>query len=95
MQVEETTITPIAIGMMSQTDAIFTPAWEPAGTRCAVQVLCGGTFTVPCNLAILEKEVTGQGMIMDSAGADVKKEAETPAKIENLFSELVAGKRKK
>lgn len=81
--------------MKAQSDAIFTYAWEPSGTRCAVQVICGGTFIVQCNVAILEKEVQGQGMILDSVGGDAKKEAGTLAKVEKMFSELVAGKRKK
>lgn len=81
--------------MNSQTDAIFTYAWEPTGTKCAIQAICGGTFIVQCNLAILEKEVTGQGMIMDSMSAGSKKESETLAKVEKLFSELVAAKKKK
>jgi hypothetical protein len=81
--------------MKSQSDAIFTYAWEPSGTRCAVQVICGGTFIVQCNLAILAKEVQGQGMIMDSVGGDARKEAATLAKVQKLFSELVAAKKKK
>ena len=81
--------------MKSQSDAIFTYAWEPGGTRCSVQVICGGTFIVQCNLAILEKEVIGQGMIMDSAGAKPRAETETLAKVEKLFSDLVARKKKK
>lgn len=81
--------------MKSQSDAIFTTAWEPSGTRCAVQAICGGTFIVQCNLAILEKEVTGQGMILESAGGNPKKEADMLAKVEKMFSELVAAKKKK
>jgi hypothetical protein len=81
--------------MKAQTDAIFTYAWEPSGTRCAVQAICGGTFIVQCNVAVLEKELTGQGMIMDSAAANPKKEADTLAKVEKLFTELVAAKKKK
>src|SRR5262245_58865336 len=81
--------------MKAQTDAIFTYAWEPSGTKCAVQAICGGTFIVQCNVAILEKEITGQGMIMDSAAANSKKEAESLAKVEKMFAELVAAKKKK
>lgn len=81
--------------MKAQTDAIFTYAWEPNGTRCAVQAICGGTFIVQCNVSVLDKEVQGQGMIMDSVGGDAKKEAATLAKVEKMFAELVAGKKKK
>jgi len=81
--------------MKAQSDAIFTYAWGPTGTTCAVQAICGGTFIVQCNVAILEKEVTGQGMIMDSAATNSKKEAETLAKVEKMFSELVVAKKKK
>jgi hypothetical protein len=81
--------------MKSQSDAIFTYAWEPSGTRCAVQAICDGTFIVQCNVSILEKEVLGQGMIMDSTAANPKREAETLAKVEKMFSELVAAKKKK
>src|SRR5947207_15018641 len=78
--------------MKSQSDAIFTYAWEPGGTRCAISVICGGTFIVQCTLAILEKEVSGQGMIMDSTSSKPGAEAQPLAKVEKLFSELHAGK---
>lgn len=81
--------------MKAQTDAIFTYAWEPNGTRCAVQAICGGTFIVQCNVSVLEKEISGQGMIMDSVGGDAKKEADMLAKVEKMFAGLVAGKKKK
>jgi len=81
--------------MKSQGDAVFTYAWEPGGTRCAVQVICGGTFIVQCNLGILEKEVSGQGMIMDTTGTKPQTEAGALAKVEKVFAELVAAKKKK
>jgi hypothetical protein len=65
------------------------------GNECAVQAICGGMYIVQCNVAIPEKEITGQGMIMDSAAADSKKEADTLAKVEKLFTGLVAAKKKK
>jgi len=46
------------------------------------------------HLAILEKEVTGQGMVMDSTSPNSKEETETLAKVEKLFSELAAAKKK-
>jgi len=81
--------------MTSQSDAVFSYAWEPGGSRCAVSVICGGTFIVQCTLAILEKEVTLQGMIMDSTSSKPKAEADTLAKVQKLLAGLVAGKKKK
>ena len=78
--------------MKSQSDAIFTYAWEPGGTRCAVQAICGGTFIVQVNLAILAKEVTGHGMIMETTGMKPQAETEMLVKVKKLFDELVAAK---
>ena len=78
--------------MKSQTDAIFTYAWEPNGTRCAIQVICGGTFIVQVNLAVLSKEVTGQGMIMETTGTKPEMETEMLTKVRKLFDDLVAMK---
>jgi hypothetical protein len=80
--------------MQSQKGAIFTYAWEPSGTKCAISVICGGTFIIQVYLSILETEMTAQGTIMDSLGTQAEKEKETVQKIERLMSELVSKAKK-